>query len=177
MLANPHQSCVILLNVTRGGKVDAQASASDHDGAVALLPACRELFGVRQIAVGEYQHDLLPNQVAACIEHLDVDALSSWRDPRLAARLTELNTGIIFLGGAFLEEEVLIAALAGAAHGYEIRLLSDLSFGRREADRPLALTRLAHYGILATTIRQALLEWSVSLGDPALSRRVQDLLS
>lgn len=175
MLAHPYRSCVVLLNMTRGG-VSAQALALRRSGSLPLLPACRELFGVPQIAVGEFEQGVFPDWIAASIEHLDVDALSLWRDPRLATRLTEANAGVIFLGGAFLEEEVLIAALEGAKHGYDIRLLSDLSLARDDADRPLVLARLAHYGILPTTIRQALLEWSVCLGDQALSRKIQDLL-
>jgi nicotinamidase-related amidase len=141
------------------------------------LPACREIFGIPQIAVGEYQQGNFPDHVAAAIEHLDIDALSVWRDPRLAKYLSESGAGVVLLGGAFLEEEVLIAALEGARHGYDIRLLSDLSVARDEGDRSIALTRLAHHGILATTIRQALLEWAVSLGDQAVGRRVRDLLS
>ncbi|MBR0828560.1 hypothetical protein JQ596_23780 [Bradyrhizobium manausense] len=177
MLAHPHHSFVVLLNMTRGGDGDAQAPIHRHIESLALLPACRELFGIPQIAVGEYEPRILADHVAASIEHLDLDVLSLWRDPRLAARLAETRDVMVFLGGAFLEEEVLIAALEGARHGYDIRLLADLSVGRHEADRPLVLTRLAHHGILATTIRQALLEWSVSLGDQAVGQRVQQLLT
>lgn len=177
MLAHPRHSCVVLLNMTRGIGGDAEAPALRPGARQSLLPACSEIFGVPQIAVGEYEQSVLPDQIAACIEHLDLDTLSFWRDPRLAARLAEIDVGIIFLGGAFLEEEVLIAALEGARHGYDIRLLSDLSVVRHEADRPLALARLAHSGIFATTIRQVLLEWAVSLADQAVSRRVQELLS
>jgi hypothetical protein len=175
MLANPYDSCVILLNLTRGG-VDAHVPALRNGGSLTLLPTCGQFFGIPQIAVGEYDESVLPDWIAASIEHLDIDALSLWRDPRLAARLRESGVAVIFLGGAFLEEEVLIAALEGARHGYDIRLLADLSAGRHESDRPLVLARLAHYGILATTIRQALLEWSVSLADPALCQKVRALL-
>lgn len=149
-----------------------------RDGrSVALLAACQEVFGIPLIAVGEYDRDALSDRIAECIEHLDTDALSSWQSPRIAARLAASDPGVIFLGGAFLEEEVLIAALEGARHGYDIRLLADLSVGRYEADRPLVLARLAHYGILATTVRQTLFELAVSLGDQTISERVQDLLS
>ncbi|MCK1479465.1 hypothetical protein IVB27_33165 [Bradyrhizobium sp. 197] len=150
--------------------MDAQAFALGPGGNLALLPACLDVFGIRQIAVGEYQPGILPAHTTASTEHFDVDALYAWRDPRLAARLAESAAGVIFLGGAFLEEEVLIAALEGAEHGYDIRLLSDLSVARDEADRSIALPRLVHHGILATTIRQALLEWAVSLGDQAVGR-------
>ncbi|WP_194467846.1 isochorismatase family protein [Bradyrhizobium sp. CCBAU 53340] len=157
--------------------MDAQASALGARVNLALLPACREVFGIPQIAVGRYEQGILPDQIAASLEQFDIDALSVWQDPRLAARLRESDAGVVFLGGAFLEEEVLIAALEGARQGYDIRLLSDLSAARDEPDRCLALARLAHHGILATTVRQALLEWAVCLNDPAVSRKVQELLS
>ncbi|MBB4262786.1 hypothetical protein GGD64_006850 [Bradyrhizobium sp. CIR3A] len=177
MLADPRHSCVVLLNMTRGGGVDAQASALGRRGNLTLLPACREVLGIRQIAVGEYERDNVSDQIAVSIDHFDIDALSVWRDPQLGAFLAESEASVVFLGGSFLEEEVLIAALEGVRHGYDIRLLSDLSVARDEADRSIALARLAHHGVLATTIRQALLEWAVSLGDQAVSRTVQQLLS
>lgn len=177
MLADPRHSCIVLLNMTRRMALDAQGSALGRGGNLALLSACRELFGVLQVSVGECEQGLLPDHIAASLERLDIDALSVWKDPRLAARLTESTAGVIFLGGTFLEEEVLIAALEGVRHGYEIRLLMDLSDARDEGDQSIALARLAHYGILPTTIRQALLEWAVSLDDRAVSRIVGDLLS
>ncbi|MTV14029.1 MULTISPECIES: hypothetical protein [Bradyrhizobium] len=177
MLADPRHSCVILLNLSRKSGVGVSAPVLRDGRNVALLAACQEVFGIPLIAVGEYDRSALSDRISACIEHLDTDALSLWQHPRIAARLATSDPGVIFLGGAFLEEEVLIAALEGARHGYDIRLLADLSVGRYEADRALVLTRLGHYGILATTIRQTLFEWAVSLGDQAKSERVQDLLS
>lgn len=177
MLADPHHSCVILVNMTRSSGVGVPTPVLRDGRSAALLPACQEVFGISPIAVGEYDRGALSDRIAACIEHLEIDVVSLWRHPRIAARLAASDAGVIFLGGAFLEEEVLIAALEGARHGYDIRLLADLSVGRHEADGPLVLTRLAHYGILATTIRQTLFEWAVSLGDQAISRSIQDLLS
>ncbi len=121
----------------------------------------------------QYQQGNFPDHVATAIEHLDIDALSVWRDPRLAKIPFGIGCRRGPSGRAFLEEEVLIAALEGARHGYDIRLLSDLSVARDEGDRSIALTRLAHHGILATTIRRALLEWAVSLGVEAVGRRVE----
>ncbi|WP_375304446.1 hypothetical protein WI560_19375 [Bradyrhizobium sp. A11] len=177
MLADPRHSCLVFLNLTRDHRAEDQAIALRRAGSLALLPACRELFGVPVIAIGECDRSLLNDQISASIECLDIDALSLWRDPRLAALLAESGAGVVFLGGSFLEEEVLIAALEGARCGYDIRLLSDLSVDRHEADRPLVLARLAHHGILATTIRQALLEWAIVFGNDAVSRRILELLS
>lgn len=144
---------------------------------MSLLSACREFFAIPQFTIGEYEQTLLPDEISSSLEHIDSAALSIWRETRLAERLAHLDVRTIFLGGAFLEEEVLISALQGAKHGYDVRLLSDLSIARQESDRALVLARLAHHGILATTLRQALLEWAASEDDRNVSRKIQDLLS
>ncbi len=79
-------------------------------------PRLGELFGIRMIAVGEYERDALPRPVVASFEHLAGDGLSLWWYPRLAQGLSASGVGIVFLGGAFLEEELLITALEGARH-------------------------------------------------------------
>lgn len=178
MLADPRHSCVMLLNVARRAATNAiETFVERRRASMALLSACREFLAIPQIAIGEYDEAVLPSDVASSFEHVDVDMLSMWRDGRIAERLAQLDVGVIFLGGAFLEEEVLISALQGARHGYDVRLLSDLSIARHESDRALVLARLAHHGILATTMRQALLEWAVAKDDRVVSRRIQDLLS
>ena len=177
MLADPRQSRVVLLNLARGSTAGvAERFPVRCGGSLTLLPVCHEILGAKSIAVGEYLADLLPVEVAASIEHLKSDALSPWRDPGFSAHFAEADVGIIFLGGGFLEEEVLIAALEGAKRGYEMRLLSDLAFARRETDRQLVVNRLAHHGIVTTTIRQALFEWAVVLDDPKMTHRIRQLL-
>ncbi|UFW46461.1 MULTISPECIES: hypothetical protein [Bradyrhizobium] len=177
MLADPRHSCLIFLNLTRGGRVADRPFDLRRAGSLALLPVCGDVFGVSQIAVGDYDQNLLSDQITASIKHLDIDSLSLWRDPRIVDQLAQSGAGVVFLGGAFLEEEVLIAALEGARCGYDIRLLLDLSVDRHEADRSLVLARLAHHGIIATTIRQALLEWTAALRDDVVRQRIIGLLS
>lgn len=177
MLADPRHSCVILINITRGAAGTARVSGLNDAGSVNLLPACRDIFGVACVSVGECEQAGLTSELAASIEHLEVEALSLWEDPRVSVRLEESAVNLVLLGGAFLEEEVLIAVLQGARQGYDIRLLSDLSFPRRELDGAVAIDRLAHHGIVTTTVRQALLEWAVCLGDQSILRKVQDLLA
>jgi hypothetical protein len=176
MLADPRHSSIILLNMTRGDRRSGDEAALGQTASLALLTVAREIFGIRLFAVGDYERAALPRQVVASFEHLAGDTLSLWRYPSLEA-LAGSGLGIIFLGGTFLEEELLITALEGARQGYDIRLLSDLSLARQDADRSLVLNRLAHYGIFAVTVRQTLLEWAVALGDEAVSRRIQELLS
>lgn len=178
MLADPRHSRIVLINLTRSehANVPAEFAARGRMN-LSLLPFCREGFGVALTAVGEYEPSQLTEEIACSIAPLDTDGLSLWRDQKFLDSLAASNVGVIFLGGAWLEEDVFIAALEGVRLGYDVRLLADLSFARLEADRPLVLDRLALHGVLTTTVRQALLEWAVSLNDPILKQRVRKLLS
>jgi nicotinamidase-related amidase len=142
-----------------------------------LLPAAFEIFGVTVHAVGDYDAAQVPETLAPAVTRLDGDGLSLWRDERFTTSLAESRVDVIFLGGAFLEEDVFIAALEGVKAGYDVRLLADLSIARCAADRSLALDRLALHGVLSTTIRQALLEWAVCFDDPLVRQKVRKLLS
>ncbi|UPT84607.1 hypothetical protein HAP41_0000030160 [Bradyrhizobium barranii subsp. apii] len=178
MLADPRHSRVVLLNLARGSVAGgAEAFAIRCFEALALLPICRDLLGAPLIAFGEYQPGSLSEEVAAAIEHFQSEALSPWRDPAFAAHLADADVGIVFLGGLYLEEDVLIAAIESASRGYEVRLLSDLAFARREADRQIVVDRLAHHGIVTTTVRQTLFEWAMACDDRASTLRIQQLLS
>ncbi len=178
MLANPGHSRVILLNPARSelGEVSAELVARRIES-LSLLPAAQELFGVAVWAIGEYQSAQVPERLREITSVLDVGALSLWNDQRFTTSLAASNVGVICLGGAWLEEEVFIAALEGARLGYDMRMLTDLSIARREGDRSLVLDRRALHGVLAMTVRQALLEWAVCLNDPVVKRSVQQLLS
>jgi len=178
MLADPRHSRLVLINLARGdgGSASAEFIARRRES-LALLPSAFEIFGVGVHAVGDHDSAQLPDALAPSITPLDGDGLSLWRNERFIASLSASNIAVIFLGGAFLEEDVLIAALEGIKLGYDVRLLADLSIARREADRSLALDRLALHGVLTTTVRQALLEWAVCLDDPILKQTVLKLLS
>ena len=91
-------------------------------------------------------------------------------------RLGPPETQVLYLGGAWLEEEVLIAALSAARIGYDTRVFSDLSVLRSLLDRTPALDRLTQHGILTTTVRQTLMEWSRGVADHELARRLRAML-
>jgi hypothetical protein len=178
MLADPRHSRLVLINPARVGSHAASGEfIARWRESLALLPAASEILGVGVHAIGEYDSTLLPEPLAHLIAPLEGDGLSLWRNERFTASLATSNVGVIFLGGAFLEEEVFIAALEAVRLGYDVRLLADLSVARSQADRSLVLDRLALHGVLATTVRQALLEWAVCLDDPVLKQRVLELLS
>jgi hypothetical protein len=175
MLADPRHSRLVLINPTRGesGSVSSEFVARWRES-LSLLHWAFEILGVGVHAIGDCDLAQLPER---SITLLDGDGLSLWRNERFTTSLTASNIGVIFLGGAFLEEEVFIAALEGVRLGYDVRLLADLAMARREADRSLVLDRLALHGVLTTTVRQALLEWAVRLDDASLTQRVLKLLS
>jgi nicotinamidase-related amidase len=178
MLADPRHSRLVLINLARGedGGISSEVGARRRES-LALLPAALTIFGVTVHAVGEYNSTQLPEALAPLVNAMDGDCLSLWRNERFAASLAASNANVIFLGGAFLDEDVFIAALEGVKAGYDVRLLADLSLARREMDRSLVLDRLALHGVLTTTVRQALLEWAVCLDDADLKQEVRRLLS
>jgi nicotinamidase-related amidase len=178
MLADPRRSRLVLINPARGEPHAALAEfAARRRESLALLPAAFEILGVGVHAIGEYDAAQLPTALAPSITLVEGDGLSLWRNEQFTALIAASNVSVIFLGGAFLEEEVFIAALEAARLGYDVRLLADLCVARNEADRSLVLNRLALHGVLTTTVREALLEWAVCLDDPSSKQRVIKLLS
>jgi hypothetical protein len=178
MLADPRHSRLVLINPSRGeGGAGSAEFAARWQESLSLLPAAHEIFGVGVYAIGEHDPAQWSQRLALSITLLEGDGLSLWRKERFTEPLAASDVGVVVLGGAWLEEEIFIAALEGVRLGHDVRLLADLSIARREADRSLVLHRLALHGVLATTVRQALLEWAVCLDDPILKQRVQQLLS
>jgi hypothetical protein len=178
MLADPRRSRVVLINLTRGEEANMPAEfVARRRASLALLPVCQDVFGVTQLAIGEYEPSRIPDGSAHSLVPMGIDGLSLWHDQEFTASLAASNVGAIFLGGAWLEEEVFIAALEGVGLGYDVRVLADLSVARAEIDRSLFLDRLGLHGGLATTLRQTLLEWAVCLDDPILKERVRQLLA
>jgi hypothetical protein len=178
MLADPRQSRLVLINPAR---VAAHAASGEFAArrreSLALLPAISDILGVGLHAIGEHDAALLPAELAHSVTSLEGDGLSLWRNERFKASIAASNARVIFFGGAFLEEELFIAALEAVRLGYDVHLLADLSLARSEADRSLVLDRLALHGVLATTVRQSMLEWAVCLDNPDSSQRIFKLLS
>ena len=177
MLADPRRSRVVLINLTRGEQANMPVEfVARRRASLSLLPLCKEVFDVPPLAVGEYEPRQISDEVAGSIVPLDIDCLCVWHDQHFMASLAASNIGVVFLGGVWLEEEVFVTALKGVRLGYDVRVLTDLSVARVEADRSLVLDRLALHGVLATTLRQTLLEWAMCLDDRVLIERVRQLL-
>jgi hypothetical protein len=178
MFANPNHSRVVLINPSRSelGEMPAEIAARRHDSQ-ALLSAVLRIVPVAMNVIGEYQPARLPERFNEVVTLIEADGLSLWNQKPFTNSLVASDVVVILLGGAWLEEDALIAALEGVKLGYDVRLLADLSVARIEADRALVLDRLALHGIPAMTVRQAVLEWATWLEDPILKQRVQQLLA
>lgn len=167
---------MVLVNPMRVG-TPADSRGPARAAALSLLQAGADLFGSGVVVVGEFQSSQMPEQVARSFKQVNSSGLYFWDDQGFAEALESSTAGAIVLGGAWLEEDLFIGALEAARRGYDVRLLSDLSVPRLEEDRALVLHRLALHGVLATTVRQLLLEWSVVLNDPHLKQELRQLLS
>ncbi|KRR25227.1 hypothetical protein CQ14_09410 [Bradyrhizobium lablabi] len=119
-----------------------------------LLAAAIDIFAIPVHAAREGHHDGGGDERADLFRWIDAKPLSLWQDPTFSESAGISDASIIFLGGAWLEEDLLIAALEGVRRGYDVRLLADLSVPRLEIDRSLALDRLAIHGVPAMTLRQ-----------------------
>jgi len=144
-------SCDLLRQILRAAAVPAR-----------LLGATEEI-GASFVSIAKCE--VIPN-----------DPVNIWRDQDMIARLGHPETQVLYLGGAWLEEEVLIAALSAARIGYDTRVFTDLSVLRSLLDRTPALDRLAQHGILTTTVRQTVMEWSLSAANKDLARRLRTML-
>ena len=178
MFTNPKHSRVVLINPSRKdpASVPADVTMQRTEG-LTLLSAAHELFGVAVDVIGEGPSAGVPGILRPIAAALDVESLFLWSDERFTALLAASDAGAIFLGGAWLDEDLVMVALEGVRRGYDVRVLADLSIARRQEDRLLVLDRLALHGVLPMTMRQALLEWALCLDDPALKRKVQHLLA
>ena len=169
---------MVLVNPLREDPAAVPAEVTrQRTESLTLLVVAHELFGVAVDVIGNAPSAGVPEILQPIAAALDVESLFLWSDERFTALLAASDVRAIFLGGAWLDEDLLMVALEGVRRGYDVRVLADLSIARRRDDRLLVLDRLALHGVLPMTMRQALLEWALFLDDPALKRKVQHLLT
>lgn len=169
MLADPTHSQIVLINPSRGFEAARRE-------ALTLLPFAYDVFNVITHIIGEHDPQHVSEELAQVSSVLEGQALSLWNDQRFVPNV-DARISTVLLGGAWLEEDVLIAALEGLKLGFDIRLLADLSIERRPEDRALVFSRLALHGVPVTTVRQTLLEWASCLGEEGPTQKVREVLS
>jgi nicotinamidase-related amidase len=92
-------------------------------------------------------------------------------------RLGSPETQVLYCGGAWLDEDVLVAALSAVQIGYDTRVLVDVSVARSQFDQASASDRLAQHGVLIATVRQTVLEWSLAAADDDIGQQLRDTLN
>lgn len=176
MLAHPGQSVVVMLNPSRYLTVAEPVIAGERRTSLRRLALGCRILDVSSLVVGDFDPQELSAIVPNGFQMVPADGLLPWDDQRFLERMSRDDLRFLFLAGAWLEEEVLLAALEAAQRGYDVRLLSDLSSARHEAERRPVFDRLALHGMVVTTVRQTLLELVVSRGDERLKQEIRSLL-
>jgi hypothetical protein len=161
MFANPKTSGVILLNVARvAGRSDALATR--RLGSLSILAEAAARHAVEPLVVGECAGPHVPATLIASAVAFDGDKSDLWQSQNIPALLPSPDVGTVYLGGAWLEEDVLFACIRGVEIGYDVRVLIDLCDAQHPLERCPALQRLAQHTVLITTVRQMLCEWTLS---------------
>jgi hypothetical protein len=176
MLATLDQSSIVLMNPQAVGLANLPEGIKNRiEKSRALL--CRvarvsgvsvRLLGPVDDAAGSFAS--LPN-----CQIISGDAVSFWRDTDVVHRLGSPETQVLYCGGAWLDEDVLVAALSAVQIGYDTRVLLDVSVARTQFERASALERLTQHGVLMTTVRQTVIEWSLAAPDD-IGRQLRDIL-
>lgn len=104
------------------------------------------------------------------------DAVDFWRNDVAHRQLGDFDTRVLYIGGAWLDQDVLTAALAAVHIGYDTRVLVDVSVATTRFERGWALERLEQHDVLMTTMRQTMAEWSLATPDEATSRQLRSTL-
>jgi hypothetical protein len=171
MLANPGGSRVVFINIAREPQDDPDATTFRF-ATLSLLMRGLALLGVPALAAGETE----AVEACASVVRLDADPLMIWHNDGFTSHLADPAVAIVYLAGAWLEEELVLAALEGVELGYDVRLFADLSLPRFAVERDIALRRLEQHGIILTSVRQTLLEWALAIDDETLRAAIRSLL-
>jgi hypothetical protein len=175
MLANPRGSKVLFINMGRRLPDNPEATQHRFD-ALSLLMRGLALLGVPAFAAGDHEKLSGSDGVSLEVVRLDGDPLTVWRHEDFNAHLVDPAVGIVYIAGAWLEEDLLLAAIEGVELGYDVRLLADISIARSAVERDIALRRLEQHGVIMTSGRQTLLEWALAADDESLRAEIRSLL-
>jgi hypothetical protein len=177
MFAAPEFSTVILVhprsdapvNLSRRFRKRIQENRDLLRDAVRVSGASICLLGA--FCAADQPFASLPN-----CSNISGDAVDFWQDGDAASGLGPAETRAVYVGGEWLDEQVLFAALSAVRIGYDTRVLLDVSVARSLFDRAPALDRMSQHGVLMTTVRQAVVEWSMSTSDQNIGRQLRNIL-
>ena len=104
---------------------------------------------------------------------LGADAVRFWREEEASHGFGDVLGHVIYIAGAWLDQDVFATALSVNRIGYDTRVLVDVSVARSRFDRQWALERLEQESIRMTTIRQTITEWSLAAPDERIFRQLR----
>lgn len=108
-------------------------------------------------------HDLLPSA-------------SAWAESPLGLSLAATGRSSLLICGYWLDEAITFTALSAMGEGYDVYLLTDASPSLEPDGGRTATLRLVQAGVVPTTTRQAIREWTVQATDPSLRAQLLALL-
>ena len=176
MLAISEKSVVLLIN----SETVRLATLPDQfrnriEKCRALLHHAAQVSGVSMRLLGAAGDSATPFSSLPNCQSLAGDTVNVWRDMDVSDRLGPPDTHVLYCGGAWLDEDVLVAALSAVQIGYDTRVLVDVSIARTQFDRAWALERLEQHGVLMTTVRQTMVEWSLAAPENGIGRLLRDI--
>jgi hypothetical protein len=177
MLAISEKSVLLLINPDSGRLAGLPAEfRSRIEMNRLLLRHFAQISGVSVRLLGDVGDAAAIFQSLPKCQILADDAVGFWRNEDANRQLGNFDTQVIYIGGAWLDQDVLTAALAAVHIGYDTRVLVDVSVARTRFERGWALERLEQHDVLMTTMRQTMAEWSLATPDEATSRQLRTTL-
>ena len=177
MLAISERSVVLLINPQIVGAASLPAQFRRRiDNSHALLRHVVRVSGVSMRLLGAVGDAGASFGSLDNCEILPGDPVNFWREKDVIGRLGPPEAQVLYCGGAWLDEDVLIAALSAVEIGYDTRVLVDVSVAHTEFDRAWALERLTQHGVLMTAVRQTMIEWSLAAPDNDIGRQLRTFL-
>lgn len=178
MLARHDQSVVSLINFLGDLPPGVPAAFVNRiDRGIGMLRRAATVLPVRFIFLihAEQTSTLIKNSGPE--EIVVADPLNYFSGDDLQTRLGSPQRHCIFLGGVWLDEDVLAAALCTLHEGFDTRILIDLTVARTMYDRSATVYRLNQHGALVTTVRQTLVEWALASDDALVRSELKSILA
>jgi hypothetical protein len=176
MLAMSENSIVLLINPEAVRLANLPPQFRSHvESRRALLRDVAQISGVAIRLMGRVgdiaeTFTSLPN----CQTVLG-DAVNFWRDKDAIESLGPPERHVLYCGGAWLDQDIIVAALSAVEIGYDTRVLVDISVAQTHFDRAGALERLMQHGVLMTSVRQTMVEWSLTAPKDGIGQQLREM--
>ncbi len=162
MLATIEKSLVALFNPAAARAAGPSTKFRRHVGnGLALLRRITDELSLPVVTIASGKLAAESEPIGKTIV---ADPFTLFSSDAISPELDRADGRYLYLGGLWLDEDILVAALTAQTAGFDTRVLIDLSVARRPDDRSPTLTRLNQHGVLLATTRQAAYEWAMAAG-------------